>query len=284
MERFVEVQPGVALWTEESGDPAAPALLLVMGANAPGLTWPDDLVARLAARHRVIRYDHRDTGRSAWAYEEHPYAIADLAGDAVAVLDAYGIDSAHVVGMSMGGVLVQLLLLDHPTRVRTATMLNTTALGSGLAGPGQDDLPPVDPRLLALWAELDGERDEAAELDWRVRHWRLLNGDALPFPEEEFRRWEERAIAHAGRHDNAAAHALASQEGLERGAELAGVAIPALVIDAPQDPVNPPPHAERLAAAIPGARLVTIPGMGHALNPVIVPSLAGAILDFTTAR
>lgn len=285
-ERFVEVADGVRLWATATGPSDGPAVLLVMGANASAVVWPDEFVASLAEGHRVVRYDHRDTGRSTWAFVEHPYAIRELATDAVTVLDAFGIDRAHVVGMSMGGVLVQLLLLDHPDRLRSATVFGTAALGSGLAagdGPADDDLPPPDPRLLALWEEMGDERDPDAELRWRVDHWRLLNGDQLPFDPEVFRRMELRAIEHAGRMETSHAHALADQSGLERGMELSAVRVPTLVIEAPADPVNPPPHASHLAAAIGSARMVTIPGMGHALHPAVLAPLAAAILEHMEA-
>ena len=145
MEHLVRLDDRTVLWAEERGNPAGSPLLLVMGANASGVTWPDALVDRLAVRHRVIRYDHRDTDR--------PYAIRDLAEDAVAVLDALGVDRAHVVGMSMGGVLVQLLLLDHPDRLLSATVLATAALGAGLAAPdgSPGELPGPAPELLEHW-------------------------------------------------------------------------------------------------------------------------------------
>jgi pimeloyl-ACP methyl ester carboxylesterase len=283
MERSIEVAPGVTLWTRVTGERGSP-LLLVMGANAAGLTWPDELVERLATRHRVIVYDHRDTGRSSFAFDEHPYAIADLAGDAVRVLDGLGIDRAHVMGMSMGGTLVQLLLLDHPERLLSATVLATSALGAGLAG-GVDapPLPDPDPRLLALWEHLADPRDRDAEIEFRVAHWRILNGDVVPFDADFFRRVEARVINHAGRHDNPAAHARADQGGLDRAAELAGVTTPTLVIEAPEDPINPPPHAAHMAGVIAGAELVTIPGMGHALSPAVLGPLADAVLAHTGA-
>src|SRR4029079_6595022 len=103
-----------------------PPVLRVRGANGSGLGWPDELVARLAQHHRVVRYDHRDTGRSTRAFVERPYALRALAGDAVAVRDALGIERAHVVGMSLGGTLVQLLLLDHPERLLSATLWGTS--------------------------------------------------------------------------------------------------------------------------------------------------------------
>jgi pimeloyl-ACP methyl ester carboxylesterase len=286
VEGRVEVAPGVRLWVEDSGDPGASPLLLIMGANASGLVWPDRFLANLAEHHHVIRYDHRDTGRSTWAFDERPYAVADLAADAVAVLDSVGVERAHVVGMSMGGTLVQLLLLDHPDRLLSATVLCTSALGTGLAAGESErepSLPDPDPRLLALWTRMADPRDREAEIEWRVEHWRVLGGDALPFDPEEFRRLEERAIDHAGRHDNPAAHARAAQTGLERGAELAGVRTPTLVIEAPEDPINPPPHAAHLARTISGARLVTIPGMGHALSTPVLAPLAEAILAHSAA-
>ncbi|MDQ1306177.1 MAG: hypothetical protein QG671_2009 [Actinomycetota bacterium] len=292
MEHFAEVTDDVQLWVEDVGRPDGSPLLLVMGANASGPTWPDDLVARLVTRHRVVRYDHRDTGRSTWAFDTRPYAVTDLADDAVAVLDALGIDRAHVVGMSMGGTLTQLLLLDHPDRLLSATVFATAALegavpdGGGPDGGGPDGgAPPpfsdIDPRLLDLWEHLSDPRDREAEIAWRVEHWRLLNGRSLPFDEDEFRRLEERLIEHAGRHDNPVAHARADQSGLARGSELARVTVPTLVVEAPEDPVNPPPAARRIADAIPSARLVTIPGMGHALGSPVIPPLAEAILTHT---
>lgn len=243
-------------------------------------------MARLGVRHRVVRYDHRDTGRSTRAFAAHPYAIRDLALDAVAVLDALGAGRAHVLGMSMGGVLVQLLLLDHPDGLLSATVLATSALGSGPADPSgasTPDLPGPDPRLLELWQHLAGPRGPEEEIAWRVEHWRVLNGGALPFDPEEFRRLEERVVAHSGTAGNPAAHALADQSGLDRAGELAGVTVPVLVVEAPEDPVHPPPHARHLASVIGGARLVTIPGLGHALPGSALTPLAGAVLEHTSA-
>jgi pimeloyl-ACP methyl ester carboxylesterase len=185
--------------------------------------------------------------------------------------------------MSLGGTLVQLLLLDHPDRLLSASLWGTSVLGGALPDPEIRDaeLPGPDPRLLALWAELGEERDPAAELEWRVEHWRVLNGDVLPFDADEFRHPEERVAEHSGTWANPAAHALADQSGLERGAELAHVRVPTLVIEAPADPVVPPPHAARLARAIPGARLVAVDGLGHALGHPVLEPLADAILEHT---
>jgi pimeloyl-ACP methyl ester carboxylesterase len=172
VERMVRVDDHYQLWVENRGDPRATPLLLIMGANASGVAWPESLIAQLAGQHWILRYDHRDTGRSTWAFDSHPYAVRDLAEDVIRVLDAVGVDQAHVVGMSMGGTLVQLLLLDHPHRLRTATMFAICALGVRLADPtGQssNELPGPDPGLLMMWQHLADERDRDAEIAWRIR-------------------------------------------------------------------------------------------------------------------
>jgi pimeloyl-ACP methyl ester carboxylesterase len=282
-QRHIEPEPGIRLWAEAAGDPDAPALLLVMGANASGVAWPDDLVARLALHHRVVRYDHRDTGRSTRAYAGRPYPIARLAGDALAVLDGFGIDRAHAVWMSLGGTLVQLLLLDAPERLLSATLFGTGALGGEPPLPGEEALPGPSAELLELWEHLGDERTPEDDLAFAVEHWRLLSGDAAGFDAAEFRAMEERIRAHTGHDDPSFAHALADQGGLARGRQLAGVTVPTLVLDAPLDPVYAPPHAEHLAGAIGSARLMTIARMGHAIPAAVVPELAAAILGHTTA-
>ena len=130
-----------------------------------GVLWPGELVDLPATGHRVIRHDHRDTGRSSAVFGRAPYAVRDLAADAVAVLDGPGVDRAHVAGMSMGGTLVQLLPLDAPARLRRATVFCTSALGAGptdVAGTG--DLPGPAPELLEYWQTIGADRDRAAEL------------------------------------------------------------------------------------------------------------------------
>lgn len=280
----------VTLWSEDFGEPTAPALLLIMGANASAMGWPDEFVALLASGGlHVIRYDHRDTGRStSRSFVEHPYTLADLARDAIHVLEGYGITSAHVFGFSMGGTLGQVLALDYRERLRTLTLAATAALDVDFVGnitrafsgePSPDGLPTPDPEILRVLSQRAGSgRDRAAELDRRVAEWRALSGEELPFDAEEFRRWEERGIDHAGSLVQPSAHALATPVPLARGAELRGITTPTLVIQGPKDPLNPPPHGRHLAESIPGARLVELPGMGHALPRAVHRPLADAIL------
>lgn len=128
-ERMIDTD-GVALCTEPFGDPSDPPILLIMGTGASMLWWEEDFCRMLAEGGRfVIRYDHRDTGRSLTYELGHPgYTGADLVGDAVGVLDAYEIPAAHVVGVSAGGAIAQLVALDHADRVRSLVLISTSPL------------------------------------------------------------------------------------------------------------------------------------------------------------
>ncbi|MGW0908042.1 alpha/beta fold hydrolase [Streptomyces sp. NPDC002853] len=288
-QQYVEAAPGIRLWAERRGAPDAPALLLIMGAQASGLGWPDALVDALADRHQVIRYDHRDTGRSTSTFDEHPYPITDLARDAVAVLDGWGVERAHLVGMSLGGMLTQLVLADHPERVLSATLIGTCALSETpyVAPDGTTvpvgELPGIAPEVLEMWSRPVEDTGVEAELDRRVEHWRVLNGRQLDVDDAYFRDLERRIIEHAGTHVASTAHARADDSHMLRTDELAATKVPTLVVSAPAEPVFPPPHPHHLAQVIGGgsAHVVEIAGMGHALPPAVQGPLAKAILAHT---
>ncbi|MFD4481148.1 alpha/beta fold hydrolase [Streptomyces sp. NPDC058471] len=296
-QQYVEVAPGTKLWTERRGDPEAPALLLIMGAQASGLGWPDTLADDLATRHQVIRYDHRDTGRSTSTFDQHPYPITDLAQDVVAVLDALGVERAHLVGMSLGGMLTQLVLADHPERVLSATLIGTCALSdTPYAAPDGTEvpvaeLPGIAPEVLELWSRPVEDAGLEAELDRRVEHWHVLNGRQLDADgvndadDAYFRDLERRIIEHTGTHTASTAHARADDSHMLRTGALAETKVPTLVVSAPAEPVFPPPHPHHLAQVVGGgtAHLVEIPGMGHALPPAVQGPLAEAILTHTAS-
>jgi pimeloyl-ACP methyl ester carboxylesterase len=289
MQQFIEAAPGIRLWTEQRGAPDAPPLLLIMGAQAGAVGWPEPLVDALAARHRVIRYDHRDTGRSTWAFDERPYRIADLAEDVITVLDGLGIARAHLVGMSLGGMLAQMVLADRPDRVLSATLLGTLALSTapytrpdGSTVPA-GELPGIAPEVLEMWARPVEDHGPAAEIERRIAHWRVLAGDQLPFEADYFRALEEADIAHTGHRGTNTAHGRADNGGMLRTDRLAENQVPTLVVCASAEPVFPPPHPQHLAQCIRGAHLVEIPGMGHALPPAVQGPLADAILAHTGA-
>ncbi|OEJ97810.1 hydrolase [Streptomyces thermolilacinus SPC6] len=282
------------LWTEEFGDPDDPAVLLVMGAGAQGVQWNDGFVRRLVAGgRRVIRYDHRDAGRSSTVdFATRPYTVADMAADALAVLDGLGVERAHFVGASLGGVIAQRLAATHPDRMLTLTALASTPLGTDMADivsramtgqpslPGQ--LPPPTPELLALLASAPPRATSLeGHIASRMPLWRLLHGPELPFDEEEYRAMETRVYERARDLSAALNHTLAGAAGFGAAEVLAGVAVPVLVLHGTADPMFPFAHGEALAAAIPGARLVPLPGMGHTLPSLLDGRLAEEVLRHT---
>ncbi|WP_285472416.1 alpha/beta hydrolase [Actinoplanes sp. NBRC 101535] len=270
MERFVE-SGAVRIWTERAGDPGCPAVLLIAGSAAQGVSWPDALVGGLVARGvQVIRFDHRDTGRSSVVdFDADPYTIGVMARDCLAVLDGHGIASAHVVGASLGGVLAQWLAVHAPARVRSLTLLATTPMGSR-----RDGLPPPAPEFLA---HLAAGLPPGVESD--VALFRVFNGAVRPFDEPAARAMLELARSRAGdpaaaaHHDRAAWRADPSVD-----APLASIVAPTTILHGDQDPVFSLGHGTALAAAIPGAVLHLVPGMGHVLtSPGLPEEIAGLI-------
>lgn len=287
-ERVIEAN-GCELWTEDFGDPAAPCVLLVMGATAQGILWPEEFCEALAAGGRhVIRYDNRDTGQSTcFDFSRQPYTLSDMARDAVGVLDAYGVPAAHVVGASMGGMIGQVLALEHRDRVLTLTLIMSSpasaSIAAGMATGAAGALPGLAPRVLELMAATianppttDAERIEAA-----VRQWSVLAGSADPPDEALLRAREARVLARARNIDAAQNHALAMALSPDRMDVLGQVDVPTLVIHGTDDPILPLPHGEALAALIKGARLLPIEGMGHDLPPRVAAPLMQALLEHT---
>ncbi|MEU4353327.1 alpha/beta fold hydrolase [Streptomyces virginiae] len=280
----------VQLWSEDFGDPADPTVLLVTGGNLTAMSWPAEFVERLVADGlHVIRYDHWGVGRSTgWDPAERPYSYLRLAADAVAVLDGWDVERAHFVGMSMGTVLCQLVALDHPGRMLSMSMMLGGALDVDFPGnirrafagePSADGLPLPQERFLEALAVMNEEVDgPEAELERRVRRWKLFSGDEAAFDEADFRRWEQQAIDHSGALTEPQVHYAVQPPPRERAPELRDVRVPTLVIQAMQDPIAPPPHGRHLAGLIPGAELVEIEGMGHALPRSVHRPLAEAVL------
>lgn len=267
------------LYTESIGDPNAPPVLLIMGAMASGVWWPAAFCARLADRGRfVIRYDHRDTGRStSYPPGRTCYTTETLADDALAVLDGYQIGKAHLVGMSLGGYLAQLMALKAPERTRTLTLISSERLA-----PADPSLPGMDPRIPAYHAGAASVdwNDREAVLDYQVGAWKLLNGSAHPFDEPYIRALAEEDLRRTPNPLTPFNHAgLGDASGwLNR---LDEIHAPALIIHGTEDPVCPYPHALALDAALRGSRLLTLQGTGHELHPLDWPAIIDAIIEHT---
>jgi pimeloyl-ACP methyl ester carboxylesterase len=266
---------GITLSTQSFGDQKDPALVLIMGATASMLGWPDALCEGLAARGLfVLRFDHRDTGRSTTRPPGLPaYAVEDLADDMVAILDVHDRKSAHLMGMSLGGYIAQMVAVDHPGRVRSLTLIASEPLGwEGEA------LPQIAPGFLEHFAVLSGLdwSDRRAVEDFLVGTDRLCAGAGTPFDEAAAR---ARAAAVLDRTNSPASmfnHAALSVRRDWSGA-VGRIGCPTLVIHGTDDPILPLPNGRAIAATIPGADLMVLDGVGHDLPPTRLEEIAARV-------
>ena len=276
-ERMIDVD-GVELCTESFGDPADRPILLVQGVGASMLWWDEGFCRTLSDSGRfVIRYDHRDTGRSFTYKLGHPgYTGADLVADAVGVLDAYRIRSAHVVGVSAGGAFAQLLALEFPERILSLVLISTSP-----ATPGDRDLPsPTDAfRRFVSTANVD-RSDRESVVEYLVGYCRVLAGHVRPFDEARTRDLVRRDVERARNFAAARNHDLLA-EGRSSHGPLSSITAPTLVIHGTADPMFPVEHGVALAHEIPGARLLRLDGAGHGVDPADREAIAAAIIQST---
>ncbi|GAA4391707.1 hypothetical protein GCM10023088_69100 [Actinomadura verrucosospora] len=287
MENLIKAN-GAELCAETFGDPSDPPILLIGNTM---LTWPDDLCERLAASRRfAVRYDLRDTGRSETADPEAPrYTLRDLVADAAGVLDAFGLPSAHVAGFGAGGWIAQLLALDHPSRVATLTLVATRPTAPGPADP---DLPDHAPELMARFMQRPQVdwTDRESVVAFQVENARHTAGTS--FDEAEARanieRIFDRTVTGA---DPGKAH-RANQMGtvfaaLDTGdrwrERLPEISAPTLVVHGEDDPFFPLGNGRALAAEIPSAELLVLPGTGNELPRRTWDAVVPALLRHTSA-
>ena len=279
-ERMIETN-GVVLCTEPFGDPADPRILLVMGIGGSMLWWDEGFCRMLADGGRfVIRYDHRDTGRSVTYEPGHPgYNGADLVTDAAGVLDAYGLPAAHIVGVSAGGAFAQLLALDFADRVLSLVLISsspTRLVDRGLPAPTEEF-----GRFVAT-AEVDWSDPESV-IEYLVGYSRVLNGGMRPFDEAAFRGLARRDVERA--RDIAALQNHDAISDDDRSREpLSSIKVPTLVIHGTADPMFPLGHGEALAEEIRGATLLPLEGAGHGVDQADWEIIVRAILEHTLSN
>jgi pimeloyl-ACP methyl ester carboxylesterase len=264
----------VELCAQSFGERGDPAILLI-GGSSSSMDWCEtDFCTQLAAGGRfVVRYDLRDTGQSVhYPPGEPAYGSVELVADAVGVLDAYGIGSACVMGISMGGAMAQLVALDHPDRVSSLVLVSTMAPG----GPSA----PMDERLRAYF-------ESAPEVDWsdldavvaqQVDYARALAARSVPFDEAGTRALVEHALGRtADVRASLTNHNVVRDDRKPWFSRLGEIRVPTLVVHGEEDPLIPPRLPEAMVAEIPGATLLVQRGVGHEFVrrswPVVVPAV-----------
>ncbi|MBI5977729.1 alpha/beta hydrolase [Clostridium perfringens] len=251
----------VHICTESFGDINNPTILLIMGATASMIYWEEDFCKRLSNQgFHVIRYDNRDTGKSITYTYGHPeYTFEDLADDAIEVLDAYKVDKAHIVGMSMGGIITQIIALKHPDRVLTISLIMTSNFDS--------NLPKKDSKVTEALGELKIKnwQDKDEVIECFIQKSKVLVGSKNVFDEEKIRRLNEEEFDRASNLQSMENHGFIRGWGLylSRTSEIKA---PTLVIHGTEDPIIPYEHGVHLSEIIPNAVFVTLEGAGHELH------------------
>ena len=280
---------GIEIVYETIGDPSNPPLLLVMGLGTQLIHWDLELCELFAERgFYVIRFDNRDAGRSTYIDApvpnirramaglkiDAPYLLDDMADDVFGLLDHLGIEAAHVAGASMGGMIAQTMAIRRPERVLSLTSIMSTT-GERRAGRPK----------LRVWGVLlrRAPRDKDAAVEYFVRVFRMIGSKGFPADEDRIRAHAAEAYDRGHSPAGTGRQLAAIMASGDRTDRLRGLQVPTLVFHGRDDPLIPFRGGRATADAIPGARLIGIPGMGHDLPRQVWPQLVGAVAE-TAAR
>ncbi|HPW85307.1 MAG TPA: alpha/beta fold hydrolase [Rhodoferax sp.] len=291
---------GIDIEVEDSAQshPASadkPVVLLIMGLGMQLIAWPPQMVQGLVdAGYRVVRFDNRDVGLSShfdqlgkpnllWASLKYkiglvpaaPYSLSDMAADALGVLDALGIAKAHVVGVSMGGMIAQRVAIAAPQR--------TLSLTSIMSSSGARGLPQADPKVMQAMISRPNGTSAQAVVDHTVRLFKAIGSPAYPTPEDELRARVLEGIHRSFHPVGTLRQMVAIVSDITRAAQLLRITSPTLVIHGKADPLVPYGCGEDTARRIPGAKLVGIDGMGHDLPPEPVTQILAAMVPHLNA-
>ncbi|CAM8665872.1 MhpC Predicted hydrolases or acyltransferases (alpha/beta hydrolase superfamily) [Comamonadaceae bacterium] len=289
----IEVEDSAA---QDASFATKPAVLLIMGLGLQLIAWPPEMVQGLEdAGYRVIRFDNRDVGLSTrmeaagkpnlmWATLQYklgftpaaPYSLSDMAADAIGVLDVLGVRQAHVVGVSMGGMIAQRVALAVPQRVLSLTSIMSSSGAKGLPGPS--------PEVLRAMLSRPTGNSKAAVIEHSVGLFRAIGSPAFPFQEAELHARITRGVERAFYPVGTLRQMVAVVSDHTRAALLGRIAAPTLVVHGTADPLVPLACGQDTARRIPGAKLVTIEGMGHDLPPEPVRRILAALLSHITAH
>ena len=281
---------GIEICADSFGETDAPPILLIMGASASMILWEDAFCHRLAEGGRfVIRFDNRDVGRTTVCPPGQPnYSMQDMADDAVSVLDFYGVEQAHIVGASMGGMIAQIVGIRHPQRVLTLVPIMSSpdpgAVTDAMEGkPTRYQLSPPADRILEMASSThDVDWSNHSELlESRVRNFGLSVGSAHPYDESSRRDLFRREIERATNYQSSQNHQLVVGLTDRWYEHLETIQAPTLVIHGTEDPILPFDHGQALADSIPDAQLMVLDGVGHELPEPEYDRVIAAILKIT---
>jgi len=288
-ERFADIGGAIRLCYETFGREADPPMLLIMGLGTQMIGWPDEFCEQLAARGSyVVRFDNRDIGRSTKIYGRPPtpaqllrrridpvlYTLSDMAGDAAGLLRELGVAPAHVVGASMGGMIAQTLAAQRPECVRSLVSIMSN---TGNRWKGQPAFSIYRYLLRAAPADREGY------IEYTARVFEAIGSQGLPQDHERVRDMVARSYDRGHDPTGSGRQLGAIIASGDRTAELRTITAPTLVIHGSKDRMVAPSGGEATAAAIPGARLMVVEGMGHDLPEAAWPQLVPAIADHAHA-
>ena len=287
---------GIQIEYETFGEPDSPALLLIIGLGGQLTFWDEKLCQQLAQQgHYVIRFDNRDAGLSSKIEEagvpdimktieskmkgetiNPPYTIEDMADDAVGLLDALGIDKAHICGMSMGGMIAQTIVINYPEKV--------LSLISIYSRTGDPEEPQAKPEVVELLIAPPPE-ERAGYIEHMLKLWHAIAGPGFPYDEEWLRNFVAQSYDRAYNPEGTARQFVAIMAQKNRRPALKSLSTPTLVIHGADDPLVLVKGGKNTAADIPGAKLMIIDGMGHDMpHGGAWPQIIDAIVDHTHDR
>nr|AKN78217.1 Est16 [uncultured bacterium] len=284
---------GITIEYESFGPADRETVLLIMGLGAQLTMWPVELCNELVARgYRAIRFDNRDVGLStkfdaagmpdmaaifgalmSGKPASAPYSLDDMAADAVGLLDALGVKRAHIVGASMGGMIAQLVAINHPDRVLSLTSIMSTT--------GNPALPQGKPEAMAVLMTPAPEGDIEAAVARGINAWKVIGSPGFPTDDKILREWVTRDVRRSLYPVGVARQMAAIVANGDRREKLKNLDVPAVVLHGGDDPLVPVEGGKDTAANIPGAELIVVPGMGHDFPIALVKTFADAISKAT---